>query len=156
MTMASPSARAANRSPAKRRRWPIVLACLLGLAAVPIAGYLYLAQSADRELEAAIEEADRLDPGWRYDDLLADRKPISDEENPAVLVGKVDALLRPEPFNVTEKNYRLFDNLPSINRLNGPQIAALRAAFTRHAEAVKLARTLKDLPGEGRFAIYHP
>lgn len=156
MTVASSPAPAANRSPAtRRRRWPIVLACLLGLAAVPVAGYLYLARSADRELEMAIEEVDRVDPRWRFDDWLADRKPIPDAENPAVVIAKANVLLGPGSFYVGEKNHRLFESLTPVNRLNGPQVAALRAAFTRHAEAVKLARTLKELSGEGRFAIRH-
>src|SRR5712671_6876406 len=94
MTVASSSAPVANRLPAKRRRrrWPTVLACLLGLAAVPIAGYLYLAWEGDRDLEAAVAEIERDDPRWRFDEIMADRKPIADAENPALVVVKAGAL----------------------------------------------------------------
>jgi hypothetical protein len=157
MSVASSSAPAANRSPAqRRRRWSIVLACLLALAAVPIAGYLYLAISADRELEMAIAEVDRVDPRWRFDDWLADRKPIPDAENPALVCMRVDALLQRNGVNgydVGEKNRPLFESMRSVDRLNDPQVAALRETLQKHAEALKLGRTLKHYPGEGRFSI---
>src|SRR5713226_5803442 len=40
----------------------------------------------DRELRAAIAEADRLDPGWRLAELEAARAEILDEENAALQV----------------------------------------------------------------------
>jgi hypothetical protein len=154
MTVASTSAHAADRSPAKRRRrrWPIVLACLLTLAAIPIGGYLYLVWEGERDLEAAVAEIERGDPRWRFDDIIADRKPLADAENPALVVVKADALL-PGNYDIGPKNWELFEKVPSVHRLNGPQIAALREAMAKHAAALEVARTLKDFTGEGRFTI---
>src|SRR3954471_13468227 len=42
---------------------------------------VYLPWSVHRELDAALAETDRLDPGWRYNDLQAKREVIPDEEN---------------------------------------------------------------------------
>jgi hypothetical protein len=139
----------------RRRRWPLVLGCLLALLAIPAGAYLYLSWTTGSDLQAAIDETDRLDPRWRFADLLADRKPIPDADNPAVVVMKVDALLRPGGFDLGQKNDRLFEVAAPVNRLNGPQVAALREALAKRDEAVKLARTLKEFPGEGRFPIKH-
>jgi hypothetical protein len=136
----------------------VLILCALLLLAVPILGYLYLSWRADRELDAAIAEIERDDPRWRFNDLVADRKPIPDAENPAVVCAKIDALLRGKGgngYDVGEKNWRLFDIMPSDHRLNDAQIAVLRETLNKHAEAVKLARTLKDYGGEGRFSIKH-
>jgi hypothetical protein len=141
----------------RRKRWPVVLACLLGLLAIPVLAYLYVKWFAARELDQVVIETDALDPDWRFDDLIAKRKPIPDDQNPALVAMKADALTRPAGFDIGEKNWRLFDEdqAAAQHRLNGPQIAALREALTKHAEAVKLARTLKDFKGEGRFPIKH-
>jgi hypothetical protein len=41
---------------------------------------------AERRLAAAEAEADRLDPGWRWEAILANRVPVPDEENAARIV----------------------------------------------------------------------
>ncbi len=145
-----------NVAPRRRRRWRRALACLLVLLAIPVIGYFYLRWSEERDLQAAIAEIDAVDPRWRFEDLLADRPPIADAQNPALVVAKVALLLRPTGFDIGAKNPRLFDDMSPVHRLNERQIEALRTALDKHADALKLARTLKDFPGEGRFAInYH-
>src|SRR5258708_3916557 len=150
MSVAAPPT-VVDNPPRRRQRWVLVSACALGFVAIPVLAYAYLAWAADRDIDAALPEIDRDDPRWRLDEILADRKPIADAENPALVVGKVGALLQPRTYDVGEKNWRLFENLPSVPQLNVPQIAALREALTKHDEAVKLARTLKDFGGEGRL-----
>jgi hypothetical protein len=134
----------------------LLILCGLLLLAVPVLGYVYLSWRADRELDAAIAEIERDDPRWRINDLLADRKPIPDAENPALVCAKIDALLRGKGgngYDVGEKNWRLFDVVPSAHRFNDAQIAVLRETLNKHAEAVKLGRTLTNYVGEGRFSI---
>jgi hypothetical protein len=41
---------------------------------------------SDQGLEAAIAATDRLDPGWRIEELQAARKPVPDAENAALVV----------------------------------------------------------------------
>lgn len=138
----------------RRRRWLIGLICLLGLLAIPVGGYFALAWQRDHELEAIIAELDRTDPHWRFDDMAAQRPPVADADNPALVVMKVDALMRPVGGVLSFQNEALFqDPLPPVHRLNGLQIAALREGLAKHGEALKLARTLKDFPGEGRHSI---
>jgi hypothetical protein len=123
------------------------------LLAVPVGVYFYIAWAGDTDLAMAIAETDQLDPHWRFDDLVAERAPISDEPNPALVAMKADALTRPSGFDLGRNSHVLFEDVPPQHRLNGPQIAALREALTKFEEAVKVARTLKDFPGEGRFPI---
>jgi hypothetical protein len=136
-------------------RWSLLLGLPLLALAVPLGVMEYNHWSDERELAEAIAETDRLDPRWRLDEILADRPAIADADNPALVVGKVDALLQPGVFDLGERNERLFEkeNLSPANRLNDPQIVAVRVALEKHARALKLARTLKDFRGEGRFAI---
>jgi hypothetical protein len=68
----------------RRRRWLMLAAVLLVGAG---AGFLFLrSDPSQQELREAIAEADRLDPGWRFDELEARRKPIRDEDNAALAI----------------------------------------------------------------------
>jgi hypothetical protein len=143
----------------RRRRWPIVVGALLALLALPVSYYFYNAWASERDLQAAMAAIERQDPRWRFDDILADQAPIPDDQNPALRMLEVDKLQRAVSaggfFLGADKYYRLFDDLPSPNKLNAPQEGVLREALEKYADAVKLARTLKDFPGTGRFPIKH-
>jgi hypothetical protein len=143
--------------PKRRKRWRIILGCLLALLAVPVGIYLFVKWSSQRDLQAAIAETDALDPRWRLDDLLADREPLPDEQNPALVSLKVHDLVSRPGFDLGEKNLPLFENMAPEARLNAAQIAVLREALGKQAKAIKVARTLKDFRGEGRFPVkYDP
>src|SRR5262249_19742660 len=72
-----------------RRHWPwlvgapalLAIACGLGTGA-------YLGRIVDRRLDEAIAAADREDPNWRLDDLLAHRDVVPDDENAALVVAE--------------------------------------------------------------------
>ncbi len=136
-----------------RQRWLIAVGGCAIFLAIPVGGYLYQLWSTESALAAAIAEADQLDPRWRLADLVADRPTTPDEQNPALVVMKVTALLGPAGFTLGAKNEELFEETRSVQRLNEAQIMALRAALSQQAAALELARTLKDLRGEGRFPI---
>src|SRR5947207_2482535 len=78
-----------------RSLWPKVVLAGLALVGGLVLVYAYLAQVADRRLQEAIAEADRLDPGWRLEDLEAMRARIPTDDNAATVVRVAKALLPP-------------------------------------------------------------
>src|SRR5262245_11552346 len=79
-----------------RKRLLLVLAGAVAVAAVGLAavsGYLF--HAAGSELAHAIAETDRLDPGWRFEDLEAQRQLPVPEHNSALQVLTVSATLPP-------------------------------------------------------------
>src|SRR5437667_74085 len=70
-----------------RRRWLRRLAMVVVAVVVGVAGpYAYLEISRQRDIQAAIAEADLLDPGWRFDEMQAARATVPDAENSAIIV----------------------------------------------------------------------
>jgi hypothetical protein len=106
-----------------------------------------LIHEAGKQLRAAIAEADRLDPHWRFDDLEAARASVPDERNAALAVLYVNRLL-PTGWQA------------GLMRLDSPKrplgsvaaAAAVRAELAKLAPAVAEARRLADL-SEGRYSI---
>src|SRR4051812_4621128 len=80
--------------PVRRRRWR---RAWLGLPVLLVAGYLTVVAcvdalrwaGADRRYREAVALADRLDPGWRADDLERARADVADAENSAPIVRRV-------------------------------------------------------------------
>ncbi len=91
MTPPSPPPKRSQR----RRRLRALLAFFALFFALLIISYfslrVYYDHKADKRLQAAIAEADRTDPGWRLEDILAEinANPIPDEENSALVVMKI-------------------------------------------------------------------
>jgi hypothetical protein len=156
-----PPSRPPVTAPPRRRRWRrwlVVLGILAFVAALPLLLYAFFCWASDHAFDAAVADVERVDPRWRFDDINADRPPIADADNPALVIGKVNVLIRRGGnFGLGEKEYQLFElndnHFSPPHRLNVPQTIALRKEIEKHAEAVKLARTLKDFRGEGRFVI---
>ena len=63
----------------------ILLVAVLLVAAV-VGVCVYVIHERDRELREAIAEADRVDPGWRFENMEAARADVPDAENGARLV----------------------------------------------------------------------
>ena len=87
---------AVTANPKRRRRnrrwlfWAI-------LAAIPIAGvsaWIGLGVFASSALRQAEAEADRIDPGWRFDSLVSRRKVIPAAENSALRMARVLGTMR--------------------------------------------------------------
>jgi competence protein ComGC len=158
----------------RRRSWPYVVALLVLILLIGIGVYLYLIVSAERELQAAIAETDRLDPRWRVEDVEADRAVVPKAENSATLAIAAkqqlpknwpypDAPPTPQDLPDDLKKRQLLadmvDSLPNLEppqQLNDVQMTALRTEMTRAAGALAEARKLVDRT-EGRLPItYKP
>jgi len=132
-------------------RWLLVLMLVAGVAV------WILLFMADRELRQATADADRLDPGWRYEDLEKKRATIPDEENSALQVLAVAKLLPtpwpPTPLPAGFKDLVLDQILidPST-RLDDQQIDALHAALEAAKPALPEARKLAAM-SRGRYPM---
>lgn len=117
--------------------------------------------AAPTDLEAAIAEADRLDPGWRYDELWAKRAVLPPAENSALIVLEAGKLLPrggqglPEGLSALldrAGQFRL-DERPGEPRLDERLFNEMNAWLKPRAAALKVALTLADGPRSGRFEV---
>jgi hypothetical protein len=120
-----------------------------------------LPDDPDAALQVAVEEADRLDPGWRFEELEAKRPVIADADNSALCV-----LAAHERLPKNWPTWRALDRLagrdlassarsrfeseirdvPADVQFNKQQLAVLKGEL-REAEASLIeARKLADLP----------
>lgn len=108
----------------------------------------HLERSAGRlELAGALAETDRLDPAWRWDDLVAARPPVPDDRNADVLLQRVIDSTDGVPA------WQLVDEVPGIrpdyptNRRRPPKVLErLRAFAARRGKAIDQALALRDRP----------
>jgi hypothetical protein len=131
-------------------------------------------QNGEEELRATLEEVDRLDPGWRREDLKAKRRVIPDEENSALVVlaacqlmpkdwptwRSLDRLAGREVSKQARWNYdRGIHSLPPTAQLNAQQLAILQAELSEADAALTEARKLSELshgrlpPGEPKKSL---
>jgi hypothetical protein len=140
-----------------RRRWRIwVLTGLVVVLAAVVGGYVALEYFRERDLRAAEAEADRLDPGWHFDDLEAARADVPAAEDGAPLVLAAAAKMPRgwqgvPPPGVPWLEERLADvALPA--RPNDADVQQLRDAMEKVAPALEAARDLADRP-RGRYVV---
>jgi hypothetical protein len=106
--------------------------------------------AAQRALQEALAEADRLDPGWRLQDLEAQRAPVPDEENAALQAVAVKRLL-PAKWPTAKAN-QLTQKVRAPEQLTEAQLALLQAEFANAAWARAEVRKLALLP-RGRYPL---
>ncbi len=118
----------------------------------------YLHWQEQRAWEAACAEADRLDPGWRWEDLAAAGPAVPEERDSARHVLRAVQLLPPKwsgwKVSAAKGNdlKHEFDRLAPNQRLS-PQLAAgIRSQLDSVAPALAEANRLADCP-EGRLAV---
>jgi hypothetical protein len=150
-----------SRVPSRRRR---ILresgAALLLLILVLLAVFGNRWRAARREVAEAVAEADRLDPGWRFEELEAQRQLPPAEENAALEVLAVKSLLPPRwpqrPQDPPAGHWSLatdiLDDLPAQRRLTAGQTRQLREDLERVRPARERARKLADMP-RGRYPV---
>ena len=131
------------------RRPGIVLAsCLILVFAVVTAAYFTIWDwLADGSYQAAAADADRLDPGWRLDQLLARRAKVPDEVNSVLRVNSIiDRMPGGWPgIKHYDSSFVSDGGTPEI-RLKKPRIVDLQAVYEPVAGVASQARALSDYP----------
>jgi hypothetical protein len=105
-------------------------------------------------LQAAIDEADRLDPRWRLEEIEADRTTPPAGQNAADKIVAIQ-LLMPAKWPGAEM-IPLFDDLLPERQLNAKQIAALTDRLGPVGPALAEARSLIDTPCGRHPIVYSP
>jgi hypothetical protein len=127
--------------------------------AVAVLAYRFIV--ARQELAAAIAETDRLDPGWRFEDLEAQRQLPPPAQNAALQVLKVRSLLPPgwqvRPAGPQGEdrgwvNDVLDRDLSPERQLSEEEARQLRTDLVRLGPALEQARKLADMP-DGRYPV---
>jgi hypothetical protein len=113
---------------------------------------VYLRIIGGNRLTAAIAEADRLDPDWRWDELQRQRPPIDDQENSALCVKAIAKLLhekwpteRPPAHELWEEPKSLVQEILDLDPpvlLNEKQEMEMRGNLEQAGPALVEARSL--------------
>jgi hypothetical protein len=150
-----------------RRRWlRLVSIPTLLILVMAFGGGVYLWKMVDRRLADAIAAADRDDPNWRFDDLMAHREPVPDEENSAIVLAEVLARIpeswpagrKPvpgEPAPPQTELMKAYDQMQATAdnvRLDDSTVDTLRGELKTYDEAVEIAQTVADYP-RGRHEL---
>jgi hypothetical protein len=152
--------------PVHEQRRPLLAPGSLGLVAVMalvafVAGWFFVHfDPTSRRLAEALAEADRLDPGWRLEELEAKRRVVPDDQNSGLQVPLVPderlGLRAPRwypgkrwPSADTEE---LLKDLPPQLRLTPAQYRALKKDMDAIRPVIMQARRLMDYPF-GRYPV---
>jgi hypothetical protein len=81
----------------RRRWWLWLVAVIVGIVLLIAGGFWMDNYLAEKAWADACAEADRLDPGWRWDDLMAARPIPPDDRNISVHIAAIRATL-PQPW----------------------------------------------------------
>jgi hypothetical protein len=141
----------------RRWRWLVGIPVLLLIVVAAAAG-LYVGRIVDRRLTAAIAAADRDDPYWRLDDLLAHREVVPDNENSALVVAEAvervpqnwpgRSVPQPgRPIGPPSEAADAFERLASTSdhvRMDDATADVLRAELEKYGEGVAIARTVAE------------
>ena len=144
---------------AGRRPALLAIACGLGTGA-------YLGRIVDRRLEEAIAAADREDPNWRIDDLLAHRDVVPDDENSAIVVAEAlerlpdtwppaRAAAPGQPNPPSSPVLKAFDRMVATAenvRLDDATARAIRDELKLEDTSVQIARSVADF-SRGRHEL---
>jgi hypothetical protein len=124
--------------------WLIGVPALLALALAFAAG-AFLPRVVDRRLADAEAEADRDDPYWRLDDLMAHRDPIPDAENSAIVIGRALALLPKDwPQGEAREGDERLSGIVANVRLDDAMAKSFRREVDTYREAVEMLRTVAN------------
>jgi hypothetical protein len=156
-----------SRKAERHSLWPWLLGLPLLVAMVGmIATAVFLGSRGNQNLAQASAVADRDDPHWRIDDLLAHRESVPDSENSALILAEVRAML-PENWPSASKpsgggpvsrpaarkpTLDQLTALPDYVRMDDALTDAIREDLNGYTQAVQTARRVADHP-RGRHEL---
>ena len=146
----------------RRGRW--VLRLLLSVVVCLLISAVLLWWKGQREafhgraeLDEVIAETDRLDPRWRWEQILADRRPLPEAEDSMRVIhaaAKVMGEWKPKELWLANDDDLLDNHLPANRRFSDERLKAVRDLLQKRQAAVPLAASLKDYPrGRGDYQI---
>ena len=121
-------------------------------AGVIVAGFVFRDVSGERQLRASREDADRLDPGWRFQDLEAKRQPFPPASKNGIdqIIAVCDAMpLAASPQRSKEWDalqHRLTAAHADATFLTDAESRLLQTELSKRTKAIGLARQLVDFP----------
>lgn len=155
-------ASAVNESKPQRRRRPLLvgLSLLVLVVGVKLGYDFYRNRAAEADLQAAIAETDRLDPGWRLEELEAKRAVVAAERDAAPVATKAgksairilnpstkrSANVRRDLLAITQELQKLRTAAP----LSPEQTEVLRACLAPLAGPLADGRLIAEL-SQGRY-----
>jgi hypothetical protein len=125
---------------------------LLTLLVVAICAWAWWHYSVQKRLDEVLVELDRVDPGWRLEDIEAAREQIPEEENSARVVVAAGKLL-PEPWP-PKKFDNIFDRLAPEEQLADDDFARLTRELDNLRQVLAEAYKLTSMP-RGRHRLDH-
>ncbi len=143
----------------RSRLWPWLVSVPLLLLLIGITlTAVYMGSTGNRRLEEAARAADRDDPHWRVDDLMAHREKVPDAENSALVLAKAFVLLpenwphRPPPGSgvpttvstATENAFEWLSTSDENIKLDDAVATALRSELKVREQPLAIARTVRD------------
>ena len=140
-----------RRSWWRRLGWWVIVTILLFTAST-LARHYWKMHLAQQELDQVIAQLDRDDPGWRLEDIEANREVIPQDENSARVVLLVAHSL-PKGWNKDEVNKELDENPPN-HRLREKTAGSLRASLAPLDLGLKKIQRLARMP-KGRYPIHY-
>jgi len=140
--------RAMGRRLGPRRRFILALGCVLVAFGLIVVTMLTQEQSqADYHYKQAAAEADRLDPHWRLDDILAQRKKMPDAANSALKVREIAQKLPGGWSGITQYRILMSNYRESPQVRHGKElIKQLEETVETAAELIPEARLLSGFP----------
>jgi hypothetical protein len=137
-----------------RRRWGCLVTCLV-VVGLGVGLIFFLAARRDWDLKEAGAEADRLDPGWRLEQIEEKRAHPPDPANSAVQVQAVHRLI-PTGWGSSQGYTDLFQDQPPEVEFNARQTAALKEELQKAEKARAEARKLAQMPDGNLNITYAP
>ena len=131
--------------PRIRRRMLRTIGLGLLVTVAVVAGiFLITSWLAEDRLQKKLAELDASDPGWRWDDIIAAREELPDDQNSAVRVQNVVQMF---PGNMNEKKIQnIFEKRESGRFLTANQHEVFKTELEKARQALNEARKLKDQP----------
>ncbi len=141
---------AATQPQTRRRWWRYILRSVLIGAPLIIGLIVWQVFTAQSALDAAIAATNAIDPKWRLADLMADRAPVPDNENSALVILAGHRLLDATKA-LAQKDYELDKSVDEAlefpaHRLGDRQKNALKQLLPQYEKALPEYCKTIDMP----------